>query len=111
DGVSPRLWHESQKNGVRHHFSDGTNSRVRLPTPEKWCLTPFFSPPLRRAPRDVGDDRLRELERGDAVAAGHDARAVMQDRVEERLGLGEERVALVEAPPLSLQRLALVPAA
>src|SRR5690606_32813234 len=49
-------------------------------------------------------------ERGDAVAARHGARAIVHDRVEERLGLREQCVALVEAPARDLERLSVAPA-
>src|SRR5690606_13769039 len=56
----PRVGQESRKNGVRHHFSEGTTVRRLVAPTEKWCLTPFFdAPPIRRILPVLHDEGYR----------------------------------------------------
>src|SRR5690606_8381336 len=88
--------------GAEHADAEDQGARSRGPG-----LT-LPAPMARRAPLDVLDDRLGELQRGEPVAARYGARPVVQHRVDERPGFLEQRVALVEAPAFDLQRLAAV---
>src|SRR5687768_16159595 len=61
------------------------------------------------ATRDVGADHLGQRERRLGIDAGNCARRVVDDRLDECLGLGEQRVAFLEMQGFLAQRAAVGP--
>src|SRR5690606_25122106 len=72
DGVSPWLWHERRKNGVRHTFSSAA-AVPRRAVAEKGCLTPFF---LGRGRRTAPDpDSRSDATRSEERRVGKECRS------------------------------------